>query len=304
MSQRFTLGIDLGTTNSAVAITDLATDRTDIVEITQILGPNRIGEKPTLPSALYIPHPDEFPEGSFPLPWRDGADGARDHRPLRPRARGAGAGSPRHLRQVLAFQSAHRREAAHPAVELGDPGEAVSIRLFAPLPGASQAGLSLRRTGARTGLGAFGRAYRPDRAGVVRRGRAQPHGGSRRGGRARQGHAAGRAAGGVLRLDRAGGQGMARPGQSRRHRAGVRRRRRHRRLQPDRRHRERRRAGAWSASASANISFSAATTWTWRSRMRCAPSWKRKARRSTNGSSWRSCMPPRQRRSRCSRTPR
>ncbi len=76
MSQRFSLGIDLGTTNSAVAITDLGTDRTDIIEITQILGPNKIGEKPTLPSALYIPHPDEFPEGSFPLPWRNGADGA------------------------------------------------------------------------------------------------------------------------------------------------------------------------------------------------------------------------------------
>jgi Hsp70 protein len=91
MSQRFSLGIDLGTTNSAVAITDLETDRTDIVDITQILGANRIGESPTLPSALYIPHPDEFPENAFPLPWRDEAgDGAiighfaRDHGALVP----------------------------------------------------------------------------------------------------------------------------------------------------------------------------------------------------------------------------
>jgi hypothetical protein len=91
MSQRFSLGIDLGTTNSAVAITDLETDRTDIVEITQILGANRIGESPTLPSALYIPHPDEFPENAFSLPWRDEArDGAiighfaRDHGALVP----------------------------------------------------------------------------------------------------------------------------------------------------------------------------------------------------------------------------
>lgn len=91
MSQRFSLGIDLGTTNSAVAITDLATDRTDIVEIPQILGPNRIGEKPTLPSALYIPHAEEFPENAFPLPWRNGADDAaiighfaRDHGALVP----------------------------------------------------------------------------------------------------------------------------------------------------------------------------------------------------------------------------
>jgi Hsp70 protein len=91
MSQRFSLGIDLGTTNSAVAITDLETDRTNIVEITQILGANRIGESPTLPSALYIPHPSEFPEKAFPLPWRDEAgDGAiighfaRDHGALVP----------------------------------------------------------------------------------------------------------------------------------------------------------------------------------------------------------------------------
>jgi molecular chaperone DnaK (HSP70) len=91
MSQRFSLGIDLGTTNSAVAITDLSTDRTDIVEITQILGPNKIGEKLTLPSALYIPHADEFPENAFPLPWRNGADDAaiighfaRDHGALVP----------------------------------------------------------------------------------------------------------------------------------------------------------------------------------------------------------------------------
>ena len=69
MSKQFSLGIDLGTTNSAIAVTDLAADQTEIVDVTQILGPNRIGEKPTLPSALYIPHADEFPAAAFPLPW-------------------------------------------------------------------------------------------------------------------------------------------------------------------------------------------------------------------------------------------
>jgi hypothetical protein len=69
MSTRFSLGIDLGTTNSAMALTDLESDHTEILEVTQIVGPNQIGEKPTLPSALYIPHRDEFPENSFPLPW-------------------------------------------------------------------------------------------------------------------------------------------------------------------------------------------------------------------------------------------
>lgn len=72
MSTRFSLGIDLGTTNSAIALTDLESDHTEVLEITQIVGPNQIGEKRTLPSALYIPHRDEFPENSFPLLWDNG----------------------------------------------------------------------------------------------------------------------------------------------------------------------------------------------------------------------------------------
>jgi molecular chaperone DnaK (HSP70) len=71
MTKRFSLGIDLGTTNCAIALTNLESDQTEVLEVTQILGPNRIGEKPTFPSALYIPHPDEFPQNSFPLPWED-----------------------------------------------------------------------------------------------------------------------------------------------------------------------------------------------------------------------------------------
>jgi hypothetical protein len=91
MTTRFSLGIDLGTSNSAIAISDIDSDRTDIIELTQVLGPNRIGEKPTLPSALYIPHPDEFPEAAFPLPWRPAERGepiigffAREHGALVP----------------------------------------------------------------------------------------------------------------------------------------------------------------------------------------------------------------------------
>jgi molecular chaperone DnaK (HSP70) len=74
MTTRFSLGIDLGTTNSAIALTDLESDHTEVLEVTQILGPNQVGEKPTLPSALYIPHRDEFPENSFPLPWENEAE--------------------------------------------------------------------------------------------------------------------------------------------------------------------------------------------------------------------------------------
>jgi hypothetical protein len=91
MSVRFSFGIDLGTTNSAIAVTDLESDLTEIVDITQVLSPNQVGEKPTLPSALYIPHRDEFPDGAFLLPWEtQGTDGAivgqfaRDHGALVP----------------------------------------------------------------------------------------------------------------------------------------------------------------------------------------------------------------------------
>jgi molecular chaperone DnaK (HSP70) len=90
MNARFSLGIDLGTSNSAIAIGDLETDQTRIVEIAQILGPNQLGETPTLASALYVPHGEEFPEGSFPLPWNDAGEPAivgqfaRDHGALVP----------------------------------------------------------------------------------------------------------------------------------------------------------------------------------------------------------------------------
>src|SRR5260370_9769346 len=90
MSARFSLGIDLGPRNRAVALEDFDNGRTAIVEITQFLGPNKIGEKPTLPSALYIPHPEEFPEESLRLPWSKNVGGpivghfARDHGSLIP----------------------------------------------------------------------------------------------------------------------------------------------------------------------------------------------------------------------------
>ena len=59
MNARFSLGIDLGTSNSAIAVGDIESGDTRIVEIAQILGPNQLGEMPTLPSAIYIPHREE-----------------------------------------------------------------------------------------------------------------------------------------------------------------------------------------------------------------------------------------------------
>ncbi|MBV8376377.1 MAG: Hsp70 family protein [Verrucomicrobia bacterium] len=91
MSTRFSFGIDLGTSNSVIAVTDLQTEQAEIVEITQILGLNQIGEIPTLASAVYIPHRDEFAENSFPMPWDSDAGNtaiighfAREHGSLVP----------------------------------------------------------------------------------------------------------------------------------------------------------------------------------------------------------------------------
>jgi hypothetical protein len=90
MKARFSLGIDLGTSNCAMALTDLETDRTEVLPIPQISAANQLGEKLTLASALYLPHPEEFRPGAFPLPWNDGGEPgivgqfARDHGALVP----------------------------------------------------------------------------------------------------------------------------------------------------------------------------------------------------------------------------
>lgn len=89
MSLQFSLGIDLGTSNSAIAIADFAGGPPSIVEISQILSPNQIGEMQTLPSALYIPHPQEFPAAAIRTPWaKDGVEVigqfAREHGSLVP----------------------------------------------------------------------------------------------------------------------------------------------------------------------------------------------------------------------------
>lgn len=87
----FSVGIDLGTSNSAIAVADLESGDPAIVDVTQITGANSVGEASGLPSALYLPHAEEFPADAFPLPWQGttavpGIVGAfaRDHGALVP----------------------------------------------------------------------------------------------------------------------------------------------------------------------------------------------------------------------------
>src|SRR3954468_19523852 len=87
---RYVVGIDLGTTNNALAYADTREAGADApapirsLSIPQVVGVNDVGERPGLPSFLYLPAAKEFPAGSTDLPWKSTADRlvgtlARDH---------------------------------------------------------------------------------------------------------------------------------------------------------------------------------------------------------------------------------
>ena len=86
---RYVVGIDLGTTNSALAYVDsgAGTGADNVVHrlsIPQVVQPGVVEDRPLLPSFLYLPGPNELPAGSLKLPWapdRDSAVGefARNH---------------------------------------------------------------------------------------------------------------------------------------------------------------------------------------------------------------------------------
>ena len=69
MSKKYSVGIDLGTSNSCVSICEVAGGPARGIDMTQVLAPSMIGEKSLLASALYIPAPGEYAEDSLSLPW-------------------------------------------------------------------------------------------------------------------------------------------------------------------------------------------------------------------------------------------
>ncbi len=75
-SFRYIIGIDLGTTNSAVAYIDLEkkSPNVDIFKIPQLIAPGEISARPLLPSFLYLPGGYELPVDSIRLPWNDAID--------------------------------------------------------------------------------------------------------------------------------------------------------------------------------------------------------------------------------------
>ncbi|HEX7859740.1 MAG TPA: Hsp70 family protein [Verrucomicrobiae bacterium] len=72
---KFSVGIDLGTTHSAVSTFDLARESGRGVEqqmlpIPQLVKPGAVEEPFLLPSFLYLPNENEFPAESLNLPWK------------------------------------------------------------------------------------------------------------------------------------------------------------------------------------------------------------------------------------------
>lgn len=72
MTARYIIGIDLGTTNCAVAFVSPdqgAGARVEDFHVPQLQRPGQVAAMPLLPSCLYIPGEHELPPGSARLPW-------------------------------------------------------------------------------------------------------------------------------------------------------------------------------------------------------------------------------------------
>lgn len=65
---RYVVGIDLGTTHSALAYAKAEDEapRIEVLPVTQLVAKGTLGEKPLLPSFHYAPHASD---GAMPLPW-------------------------------------------------------------------------------------------------------------------------------------------------------------------------------------------------------------------------------------------
>ncbi|HEX4592379.1 MAG TPA: Hsp70 family protein, partial [Gemmataceae bacterium] len=72
---RYLVGIDLGTTNSALAAIDLkikprsGRPEERVFPVPQLVAPGEVGDRQLLPSFLYLPGPHDLPPGATALPW-------------------------------------------------------------------------------------------------------------------------------------------------------------------------------------------------------------------------------------------
>ncbi|MFZ7112391.1 MAG: Hsp70 family protein [Desulfatiglandales bacterium] len=115
---RFIVGIDLGTTNSVVAYTEIREDVSEdlsihIFPIPQIVGPGSLAEQEVLPSFVLVPGTYDVPEGGLSLPWeKDAALAVGEY------ARSRGAEIPNRLisssKSWLCHRGVDRRQAILP----------------------------------------------------------------------------------------------------------------------------------------------------------------------------------------------
>ena len=78
---KYVIGIDLGTTNSALAYAEAKADadpfapaNVQLLPIPQLVNPGEVRDEDLLPSFLYLPGPVDFPAGTIGLPWDEARD--------------------------------------------------------------------------------------------------------------------------------------------------------------------------------------------------------------------------------------
>ncbi|GAB2863260.1 Hsp70 family protein [Pseudoduganella ginsengisoli] len=114
---KYAIGIDLGTTHSALSYVDLAASDGEktaqtVLGIPQLTAPGTIEDLPLLPSFLYLPHPDEMAAGELALPWRAAGDGTAAGEPVAGEmARSRGATTP------IRLVSSAKSWLCHPGVD-------------------------------------------------------------------------------------------------------------------------------------------------------------------------------------------
>jgi hypothetical protein len=121
VSARYAIGIDLGTTHSALSYVDLeASDGENtaqgVLPVPQLTAPGTVEALALLPSFLYLPHPDEIAPGDLALPW---SAGESDFEAVGEMARSRGATTPIRLvssaKSWLCHPGVDRRAAILPA---------------------------------------------------------------------------------------------------------------------------------------------------------------------------------------------
>jgi molecular chaperone DnaK (HSP70) len=65
----YIVGIDLGTTNSALSWRNVEQGNAEVLPIPQLTAPGTVEERSLLPSFLYLAGESEFPAGALALPW-------------------------------------------------------------------------------------------------------------------------------------------------------------------------------------------------------------------------------------------